>query len=144
MLRHYPKPLILLASLLFVLSSCKTYSPDTYTEQQLIFGEGGGFTGEVSTYILLDNGRLFKQVGKDKQYELLQKVPGKMYKSVFQKVREMELMQKEFDHPGNLYKFIEIQEGAEKHTITWGDPNHEVDSSIGDLYQTLLSLNSKK
>ena len=46
---------------------CSTpqYTPLDYPYRQLRFGSGGGFTGEVNEYALLDNGQLFSKPGRD-------------------------------------------------------------------------------
>jgi hypothetical protein len=118
-------------------------NPVTYTGKQLVFGNGGGFTGRESTYVLLDNGYLFsidtdKHSGKE-NYTPLKKLPGKITQQLFSKADALQLEQVRFSHPGNVYYFVGLKKKQDIHRITWGDPGHEAPADAENLYHQLTA-----
>jgi hypothetical protein len=118
-------------------------TPETYTGRQLSFGNGGGFNGAASSYVLLDNGLLFsvtfdKQTHKD-TYTSLKKLSPAITRQLFSKAEELHLSQAAFSHPGNLYYFIDLKANSASHRITWGDPRHQVPNEAETLYHQLMA-----
>ena len=138
---------LLICCLLF---SCKAtkYTPKDYPDIQLIFGEGGGISGQVNEYHLFENGILFKGKGMvDKTYEKIGKISTTKASQFFANYNALDVEMIEFDHPGNIYKFIEWKKGDQRHRITWGAMDHQVDKNVQLLYSLfhhqLSTLNTK-
>ncbi|MFN7119583.1 MAG: hypothetical protein ACK4TA_22495, partial [Saprospiraceae bacterium] len=72
--------LLFFISLISILSwQCqrKPYTPENLPDLQLRFGDGGGFTGAVTTFTLLTNGQLFKYNSFDNTHLQISQLPAK-------------------------------------------------------------------
>ena len=57
-----------LLSCLFLWVSCgkqQAFTPDSYNQVYLSFGHGGGITGAVTQFYILEDGRAYKRINKD-------------------------------------------------------------------------------
>lgn len=135
------RPIIILSFLSLLLFNCKgQYTIDELPEKLLVFGSGGGMTGAVTTYTLLENGQLFSNNSITKEHQELEKLPKKTAKAFFEKMQALELSKTDFNHPGNLYYFIKQVDGEEYYTVTWGSQDHEVSADCEALYKELFEL----
>ncbi|MEO0469007.1 MAG: hypothetical protein AAF206_05260 [Bacteroidota bacterium] len=136
--------LALLAGILSLLCfSCK--SQEYVAERpQIQFGTGGGFTGWVTTYYLMDNGQLYVKKHESETYESVKKVDKATVKKVFAFVAEHKLGQKNFRQPDNMYQFItfQLEENAEEGPVrvVWSEGNKLIDQNMKDLYGMLSEL----
>jgi hypothetical protein len=101
--------LLLFALIPFSLFSCKTetYTTSNLPEVQLRFGNGGGFVGAYTEYILLENGQLFKRSELDGPLEELPKVKKGKAKKLFKQLEEEDFLSMDRNAPGNMYRFME-------------------------------------
>ena len=120
------------------------YTAQTLPEDRLLFGQGGGFTGIETTYILLENGQLFKFTSKGQEPEELPAAPRKQGKRLFEAAEKLGLLETDFSYPGNMYSFIEYQDDGQKRRIAWGDLEHPVEQKIKDFYDQLNQLVNQK
>jgi len=123
-------------------SQCKhqKFSAPELPGAQLRFGHGGGFTGVETTFILLDNGQLFKFASKAPQPLEIAGARRKIAGKLFDTAQSLGLLQLDFMHPGNTYTFIEFQNNGQQRRIAWGDQEHPVDPNIKALYDQLTQL----
>ena len=130
------------AIFILILYGCKAqqYSIDDLPEKQLIFGNGGGMSGMVKTYTLLENGQLFMNNSLTKESTEIGILKKKECKAVFKKLAGLKLREVEFDHPGNRYYFLEDYTDGEACRITWGKEGYEVASEIKNLYNQLNEI----
>ncbi|MEO6039220.1 MAG: hypothetical protein ABIQ93_12475 [Saprospiraceae bacterium] len=133
---------LLATAMLFWFCKQPKYSVGKFPDKQLRWGSGGGFVGRENTFILLENGQIFKSEGKDKMTELDKTKAGKA-KKLFEHAKALDLAKRNFEHPSNLYSFLEYQEGDMVQRITWGDPKYPVDARVNDLF-TQLNAQVKK
>jgi hypothetical protein len=134
-------PFLLLASV-FTLMRCKVakYTPDKLPARQLIIGNGGGFAGIETSYTLLENGQVFKKTGAGGAYEELTPVRRKDAKSLFEKLRSIQLYKLDIDKPGNLYYFIqEINETIDSRAV-WGAGDYVPPQNVVNLYKEVQDL----
>ncbi len=128
----------------FLWLACKhpKYTIDKLPEKQIRWGNGGGFAGKETSHILCDNGQIFSRdiMGKTSEAG---KTKGKKAKELFKTTESLELAKMEFKHPGNLYYFLEIQEGDMVSRVVWGDKNMPVGKPIEDLFRELNELLKK-
>lgn len=121
--------LILIVILLSACSTCKVAEKSPIREIQ--FGNGGGFTGALTTYYLKADGSLWKQGQKLKNlscdslstiYELAEQLP-----------------QEDFIYPNNTYSFIRLtsRDTTYYYTWSWGEMP---DKKVIELY---LKLNKQ-
>lgn len=139
--------LLHLLSFLAILCVCgctaQKYSPDTYTGTRLYFGSGGGITGAVTTYCLLDNGRLFRAEDLKESFERAGKVPAKKRKALFEQCQNLDIHQYKISRPGNLYHFIELRDEAGQTRLTWGATDYQPAPEVLELYRELMAAVSR-
>jgi hypothetical protein len=111
------------------------------SEQVLVFGHGGGFTGAINSCFLMDNGQLFYHKSLDDSWEEMNKHKKKEAQKMFDRYTELGLTDMELNVPGNLYYFIEMRHGnSSPHRITWGDEDYKLSPSLLEYYQQLEKL----
>lgn len=133
---------VLASAALFWFCKNAKYTSNSLPDRQLRWGNGGGFVGKETTYTLLDNGQIFTQ----KMGEVLTESASakqRTAKSIYKTAETLGLAALDFQHPGNTYKFIEIQNGDAVRRISWGDPEHPVSQGVADLFAQLNALVKK-
>ena len=116
------------------------YTATQLPDEVLRFGNGGGFTGAVTEYILLENGQLFKNASKAPEPMELACVGRKKGHKLFEAAESLGLLDVDFSYPGNMYYFVEFQDDGKQRRVTWGDREHPVDPKIKDFYDQLSAL----
>jgi hydroxymethylpyrimidine pyrophosphatase-like HAD family hydrolase len=109
--------------------------PDT--AKQLIFGSGGGFSGQVIEYTLLENGRLMRTNSLTKESTSLKALSKQEAQTYFKQAAKLNLEALEFKHPGNMYYFIRLNDGEKQQEVVWGDNSHPAPAQVQGLYQKL-------
>ena len=133
-----------MALCLFLFTQCKVvkYFADKLPTKQIIFGDGGGFAGIETSYILLENGQLFKQIGLENPYQELKSIKPKEAKPFFDKVASLQLYKMDIEQPGNLYYFMrEVNETIDSR-VTWGAGDYVPPKSLVSTYKDLKNLAS--
>lgn len=118
--------------LLLLFSSCMTSKDIAKTEiQEIKFGNGGGFTGEVITYTLDGNGLLKKSDSEIKNLK---------NNEVFDYFKEAQkLKDYKYNEPENVYSFLEIKTKDKTNRIVWHIGSNNIDNKVIELYNNLLS-----
>ncbi len=133
-------PVFLLSTLFFANCKVVKYTPGNLPVNQLIFGNGGGFTGVETSYTLLENGQIFKQVGVNGTYQELKPINRKKAKSLFEKAVTLQLFKLDINQPGNLYYFVrEINQQIDS-KVTWGAGDFLPPQGLVFLYKDLATL----
>ena len=132
-------------SLIFACSSTKSlssYSP----EETIVFGNGGGFAGRVTTYYLTNDGRIFKTVSQQKDTLFLAKIKKKEAAGLFSDYDRLGFSTLNFNHPGDRYSFIGKGFNSGQGRVTWGNPDFTPPEEVTDFYKKLFSYikNTKK
>ncbi len=121
---------------------CKApdYTPTELPTSQIAIGSGGGITGMVKEYILLENGQIFL---KNSLVDTLSELPtlkrGQARK-IYQEMSALSLDTVNFIHPGNTYRYICHRRENSETRITWGDLQHEIHPEIETFYEKLIEL----
>lgn len=136
------RPLLILSLFLVTLFSCKSqqYTSNDLPDNQLVFGRGGGISGEINTYTLLENGQFFYNNSFTKENAEIKSLTKKEATSYFQKMAVLQLSEMNFNHPGNLYYFLEEVNGGERHRVTWGSNDHTISEKCKAFYKELRTL----
>jgi hypothetical protein len=110
--------------------------------EYLVFGKGGGISGEVTQYRILRNGKVYKGTGR---VDILYTQKGKIHKSDAKEIYAslMNIPDSSFHHPGNVYYFIQVTGDSADVRYTWGDPDFEVSDTLGELYRNTFVKISK-
>jgi hypothetical protein len=116
------------------------YTPESYTGNQLMFGEGGGFSGQIIEYTLLENGQLFITNSIAKETKPVRKISKNHARALFRQAEKIRMDTLNFNYPGNIYYFIRLQEENQLQATTWGSNDHQVPTAIQNFYQVLSEV----
>lgn len=130
-----------LLSLTLYFSACKSqvYSADQLPDQQLLFGSGGGFTGEVTEYILLENGQIFKKSSLKNSMTEIGHIKKRVAKKLLKEVAGLQLEKTAIRQPGNMSYFVCLKNGNTEYRSVWGSPNYQVDSTLEVVHKKLMA-----
>lgn len=130
-----------LASLFVVLMACNSqkYLPTEFPKDQIVFGNGGGFTGMVTTYVLQQNGQLFQE-SMDTTFDELAIIPKKECKLLFEQYRNLKVDTLELNNPGNMYRFLKLSNVDTTYHSVWGDGMVFPPDTVQAFYQSLLDM----
>jgi hypothetical protein len=123
--------LLLLLPLIFYSCAADKLVSQTGIDE-ISFGGGGGFTGQVSNFKLTSDGELFDKIKKIKE------VNSKITLEVFEKAQE--LKDYSFNSPDNMYSFIEIKSEGKINRIVWSLSSPEIEKKVTDLHKSLMLL----
>lgn len=129
-------------ALVAVFSACKgpRYTPANLPERQLAFGDGGGFAGAYTEYLLLENGQLFVQKGLSGERVELPAAKKSTAKALFKKASVLLTDSTAFNYPGNMYYFLQRKDAGVDVRLTWGAPGYEVNAEVKALYDELIKF----
>jgi len=125
--------------LLILFNSCSV-TKNIYSIEKISFGNGGGFTGNVTEYTLDSNGTISKFESIPKKSEIIKTIKKNEIQNIYKKAEELPLETYEFNHPGNNYNFIKVSKKGKEYYISWGDGIHSVKSEVEEFYNNLLTL----
>ena len=94
------------------------------------FGSGGGFTGEVKTYRLSADCKLFE--GETE----ISKIEFRKTSTLFKNAEALKDLY--FVAPENMYSFIEIKSKEKTNRIVWPYGSTSVDKKVIELYNELI------
>ena len=126
--------------LIFLLFSCnKKMAAEKMPTTRMEFGHGGGFTGAVTTYVLLDNGRIYEALSDEKNYKRLRKIPKDETATLYAECEKLQTLKT--DSPGNMYYFVTMKKGEEiPRRWIFGDPAIAPPAELEALYKRLVGL----
>lgn len=97
--------------------------------EEVSFGSGGGFTGEIITYTLNRDGNIYRNGS------FMKRVPKKEVNRLFGKIRA--ISDYRYNIPHNMYNFLEINTKGKKNEIVWGILDKNIDSRVTAIYSEL-------
>jgi hypothetical protein len=106
----------------------------------ILIGTGGGVTGMATVYRITPSGEVFKGKGIN---EIKYTECGKIKRSKAKKLiaeTTSAISSASFDHPGNMYYFLSLDENDGEKKITWGDVNLKVADDIQTLFDEIQSV----
>ena len=133
--------------LLFFTFSChhaKEY-PQKFKGDQIQFGQGGGFSGAVTQFVLFDDGRLFQIPWRDTTGVYIATWEKKFTKQVFDDYKILNLDKLSYNEPGDLYYFIDYHSvDKDDHRIVWGKPGFHPEENLISFYNLLFRSSKPK
>jgi len=108
--------------------------PDIQAQDSyLLFGKGGGISGETTAYKILKSGKVLKGSGRaDITFSKTARISKSDAKILFNEVKD--IPDSSFSYPGNIYYFIFIKDKNKENKFTWGASEFEVTSQIRSVY----------
>ena len=136
--------LFIMLSAFFAFFGCKTtkIDPNNYTDWQIRFGDGGGFSGKITEYALFASGDIYSVQGESLQH--LTKVPRKTAKQFQSNLQSIGFDELSFKKPGNIYYWIETKDQSRTRKITWGEEEELRHPGAHAIRKSFLSIIKKK
>ncbi len=138
--------LFALLLLFFTLISChkKIMATDKMPQNRLEFGHGGGFTGAITTYVLLENGRIYEDLFQYKQYKEVKRIDKSEAALFYTECKK--IMTLNTDAAGNMYYFVSMKTGNDSTSkrLLFGDPSVATPAELESLYKRLAGLVAPK
>ena len=135
------KKTLLLALVALVLIGCNTqkFNATDLPTRQLVIGNGGGFTGVQTEYLLLENGQVFEKSSMTDTIKEINSISKKKAQFFFEQVESFQLDSMNFNHPGNMYKYVNLMNEKKEGRATWGDANFKVSTKVEGCYDDILT-----
>jgi hypothetical protein len=114
-----------------------TYTSGNFPAEYLTFGKGGGYSGELTTYFILPNGQVFHTSGLSADTLAHAPIGKRSAKSLLDRFSSLGLDTLEFNHPGNMYRFVGKHSQDKVLKLTMGDLQMPTPASLKDFYQEL-------
>ncbi len=115
----------------------KKYTMEQVPASQLVFGSGGGFSGIVKEYSLLQNGEIITKMDKSTTYEKVGSINEQVAKGLFSTVTKFTTKKYKLDSPGNMYQFIQLKNEGKDTKFTWSEAV-QADPKLNKVYQLLI------
>ncbi len=130
---------VLFLTLFFITLGCKTakFQATELPPEHIIVGNGGGFTGVQTEFIVLENGQVFEKSSLTGTTNEIKSINKKKAQHFFELVNSIQIDSMDFNHPGNIYKYVTLNSENRKESIVWGDVNYEVSGKVEECYQSI-------
>ena len=136
--------LLLTGLTLFSCTSTKEF-PEKFKGEQIHFGQGGGFTGGVTYFALLDDGRLFQRGERDTIFTFQETWKASFVTQVMSSYHILQFDNISYYEPGDIYYFIKhIKSDGQEHRITWGRNGFVPDPKVINYYNLLYKSTKPK
>lgn len=123
----------------FTACSKKTTLLSEYKGEKIIFGNGGGFSGAVSSIMLLENGEIYRMGSSENDYTLLGALKKNVAKNQFMTYETMGIQNMHLNEPGNRYFFITKISDGKEYKILWG--RNKLDNNVPKIfYDNMMKL----
>jgi|AATN01.1.fsa_nt_gi hypothetical protein len=119
----WPALLAILAFLGILASGCRkqTYPIGQFPEDQLIIGDGGGFSGLERQWILLPGGQLFQGDNRSDSLKTLPSLSAGKTRRLLKEADAAFAAAPEVNLPGNRYYFMRRITAAGAKSMTWSE-----------------------
>jgi len=122
------------ATLLFLIFGYAGFAQDRYLEVT----SGGGVTGTVTRYQIAMDGKVVKGKGLGEiNYSEEAKLKKCSTKRYYKNANVLMHSYPDFNHPGNLYFSIRLNDLGTESQITWGDAGQKVPEDVEKLYKKI-------
>lgn len=136
--------LSIIAFSVLLFTNCKTtgpISPQKYEGKQIEFGSGGGFSGAIKSFTLLDDGTLFENIAFKDSSVVLLKVEKNLSDQIFANYEILKLAELSVNEPGNTYKFLNFRDDVTEQKLVWS--GNSVDKNLTLFYNILKSIKTE-
>jgi hypothetical protein len=127
-----------------LMSACQP-KPAVYTgykSRELTFGSGGGFSGQTTTYLLHEDGVVFRRSKPDQTPEYQRRISKKEAKRFFETYDALKISELNIREPGNMSYFLGMNQGGEHKSIIWSQPA-QIPAGVKDLYDQLSTTTNQ-
>ncbi len=134
------KKISILPVVVLLLVSCSsTKKLKEFSENKLIFGSGGGFTGQSIEYALDYDGIIEKTSNRTSETIQIDSVPPEKSKELYKQFLAFNLDTLTYASPGNMSYFVGYKNDSIKKKIIWGGIG-EPPTEAKLIYNSLIQL----
>lgn len=109
----------------------------------LVFGSGGGLTGQVTAYRItksaIEKGKGLTSIS----YSTKEKFSKRKFKKLQSEASVIYTNTEAFSHPGNTYRFLEIHCSRSSKKFVWGASDFIVPNNVKEFYDKLITTVTK-
>ncbi|MDH3651157.1 MAG: hypothetical protein OEQ53_15840 [Saprospiraceae bacterium] len=116
------------------------FDPDASSSDFITVGDGGGFTGLETTYYVLPNGQLYKRLGLGGKIEQMKRIDRGITNQLFSSCRDFNLVDYQYEQPGNAYRFLSVHFGGKINRITWAKGDPDLQPQCKQIYSLLIQI----
>ena len=110
----------------------------------LHIGSGGGFTGAITKYTILPDGKVMKiHTLNEKEPSYYKTLSENEMKQTHERLKRLDFENIQFNAPGNMYYFITMEYDETEHTVKWGDHRKKVPSQVQEYYDFAMQILKK-
>ena len=123
------------------------YTANNLPQNRIVFGHGGGFSGMVKEYNVLQNGQVFEYNSLLDTFYTKKPIKQTKVADIFSAYENEHLDSFEIDDPGNLYRYIIRYKDGQSHKILWNTYNktdYQHLNEFFDLHMKTLQPQKKK
>jgi len=125
----------LIIIVLLMCNSCKT----SKTYRSFTIGKGGGFTGKYDTYLVKENGSVYK-LSETQSEELIKNIDKKQISEIFSQFEQLNITEDNFSNPGNMTSFIRYTVDNKTYEIKWGSTSVMPPQKYVDFFNKVWNL----
>jgi len=134
-------PSLLLLFLYVACSPTRYTKPTEYPDARINFGNGGGFSGMVTEYVLLDNGQLLKKLNQVDSFEIIATIDKNQTRQIFDNYSFLNIGSIVYNQPENMYRFLRFYQQDTEYKITWsGNQYPEQYPNLKIFHRNLKSI----
>ena len=137
------KKLFYLPILVLLIASCSTPKAlKSFSNSNIVFGSGGGFTNVSNAYTLSYDGLIHKTNEISRESEKVGEITKKESKKLFIKFLKSGLDTLNISKPANMYYFLGFENDSANQKSTWGSKD-DVPVAVHELYSELTKIINK-
>jgi hypothetical protein len=125
----------LIIIILLMCNSCKT----SKTYRSFTIGKGGGFTGKYDTYLVKENGSVYK-LSETQSEELIKNIDKKQISEIFSQFEQLNITADNFSNPGNMTSFIQYTVDHKTYIVKWGGAGMTPPQKYVDFFNKVWNL----
>jgi len=133
-------PIVALACLTLITGCFITSGSKKINYTKILFGKGGGFTGQYDEYFLSKNGNIYQKDKATKTFTKIKSLTGKETKAVFKEIDDNKLFELGFNYPYNMSCYIEIVKDSTSNRIVWGNAKNPPPAVVTEFYDKLMGF----
>ncbi len=138
------KYFILLSFLIAIQCKSGQVVPQQYEGRKIVFGDGGGFSGFINRFYLLDNGYLYKKMHRDTGFTQIATLKTDLTQQLLNQWEQKGFDQLKLNKPGNAYHFIEFFRKGEQQRIVWDPYERGMYEDLNQYFKVLRGIVQKE
>ena len=115
-----------------------------YGNTEIVFGSGGGYSGQVIEYRINTDRMLSSTNSLTKETKTIGKLSKKVTKHLYDELNRLKLPLIDYNKPGNMSHFVKQSKGNKESKVVWGDISEDIPKDVKAYYNLLMSIVKEK